>query len=136
MRIIHRRRVLAGLSLTGAAALIGAPKLLHAEAPPETTTVRIAKYTGPAVCEAPKYVAAELLRAEGFTDVRYVEHGGEGDLDFDTGYPSSWINWTENPDYDEPWAVLTGLHSGCLQLIANDSIGTILDLRGKRVGAD
>ena len=26
----------------------------------------------PAICVAPQYVAEELLRAEGFTDVRYV----------------------------------------------------------------
>ena len=33
-----------------------------------------------------------------------------------------------------PIKVLAGLHSGCLELIANDSIGSITDLKGKRVG--
>ena len=88
-----RRRFLTSASLAGAAGLIGASRSLHAEPPPETTTVRISKYTGgAAVCEAPKYVAAELLRAEGFTDVRYVEHGGAGDLDFDTDFSTNWIS--------------------------------------------
>ena len=70
--------------------------------------------TGPAVCEAPKYVAAELLRAEGFTDVRYVEPTEQ--MDFDDDFSPAWIDWMENGE--EPWTVLAGLHSGCLQLIA------------------
>ncbi len=132
MQIIpSRRRFITGLS-AAAVGLIGVPKSLHAEQPPETTTVRIGKYTGPAVCEAPKYVAAELLRAEGLTDVRYVEHAGPGELDFDTDFAPGWISWIETSG--EPWTVLTGLHSGCLQLIANDSVQAVSDLRGKRVG--
>ena len=131
--IPSRRRFMTGLS-AAAVGLVGAPKSLHAEPPPETTRVRIAKYTGPAVCEAPKYVAAELLRAEGFSDVRYVENAGAGDLDFDTDFAPGWINSIENGE--EPWTVLAGLHSGCLQLITSDSIQTVPELRGKRVGID
>ena len=41
------------------------------EGPPETTRVRLLK--DPGICVAPIYVAEELLRAEGFTDVRYVQ---------------------------------------------------------------
>ena len=33
-----------------------------------------------------------------------------------------------------PIKVLAGLHSGCLELIANDSVQGITDLKGKRVG--
>ena len=67
-----RRRFLTGsLSLAGAATLVGVPKPLHAEPPPETTTVRLPKYIGD-ICHAPAMVAEELLRAEGFTEVRYV----------------------------------------------------------------
>ena len=133
MPIIHnRRRFLAGLT----AGLIGTPASARAEPPPETTTVRIRKITNAAVCEAPKYVAAELLRAEGFTDVRYVEGGAGGELDFDLDFPPGWISWIEidGEPWNEPWTVLAGLHSGCLQLIANDTIQTVPDLRGKRVG--
>jgi len=138
MEMTHtRRRFLASAAAVGVAGLVDA-RPLHAEPPPETTTVRIAKYTGPSVCDAPKYVAAELLRAEGFSDVRYVEHPGAGDLDFDSLFSPSWISWIDSggEPWNEPWTVLMGLHSGCLQIIANDSIQTVADLRGKRVGVD
>ena len=65
-----RRRVLTMLSLAGAAGLVGAQRAFAAEGALETTTVRIAHLPG--LCIAPQYVAEELLRAEGFTDVRYV----------------------------------------------------------------
>ena len=48
--------------------------MLADEAPPETSTIRIGKLGG--ICLAPEYLAHELLRAEGFTDVRYVESEG------------------------------------------------------------
>ena len=38
------------------------------EAPPETTTIRLIR--NPGICVAPQYVADELLRAEGFTDIQ------------------------------------------------------------------
>ncbi len=69
--IQSRRRFLTNLSLASAAAIVGAPKSLHAEPPPETTTVRLAKGRG-AVCAAAEYLPGELLRAEGLTDARYV----------------------------------------------------------------
>ena len=64
-----RRRFLCYLSMAGAIGLLGAPRVLAADGTLETTTVRIAK--DPGICVAPQYIAAELLRAEGFTDVRY-----------------------------------------------------------------
>ena len=66
----NRRRVLAALAATGAAAFIGPPQSEAQEGRLETTTVRIGKIAG--ICIAPQYLAEELLRAEGFTDVRYV----------------------------------------------------------------
>ena len=63
-----RRRFLTTLSLAGAAGLIRAPRALAAEGVLETTSVRLSKI--PAICYAPLYVAEELLRAEGFTDIR------------------------------------------------------------------
>src|SRR5260370_10172723 len=66
-----RRRFLPPRSLAGTACLARVPQALAAEAPPETTVVRLSKIAG--ICIAPQYVAEELLRAEGFTDVRYVE---------------------------------------------------------------
>jgi NitT/TauT family transport system substrate-binding protein len=43
---------------------------LAEEAPPETTTVRLAK--APSLCVMPQYVVDELLAAEGITEVDYV----------------------------------------------------------------
>ena len=42
--------------------------------PPETTTIRLAK--NPSICIAPQYVVSDLLNAEGFTNVVYVESEG------------------------------------------------------------
>jgi NitT/TauT family transport system substrate-binding protein len=142
MQVIQsRRNFLAGLSAVGSAALIGVPRSLHAEPPPETTTVRLAKLFD-ATCEAAKNIAGDLLRAEGFTDVRYVE--GEsgvdtsvwlarGEVDFDYNFPPVLI---ASIDAGVPTIVLTGMHSGCLELIVNDSIRTVAGLKGKRVGID
>ncbi len=52
-----------------------------AEPPPETTRLRFFKFPG--ICLAPQYVAEGLLRAEGFTDVQYLEfpEGAKGVYD-------------------------------------------------------
>jgi hypothetical protein len=60
----------AGLGGTGAVPLGGARSSVAAEPPPEITTIRFEK--DPVSCIAPQ-VVQELLRAEGFTDIRYVE---------------------------------------------------------------
>jgi NitT/TauT family transport system substrate-binding protein len=134
-----RRRFMTSAAMASAAALVGAPRSLHAEPPPETPTVRLAKFFR-ATCEAPKNVAGELLRAEGFTDVRYVELAydadssvsiAQGELDFDYNLPPTHVASIEA---GTPIRVLAGMHSGCTELIANESIHGIRDLRGKRVG--
>ncbi|HEU4930009.1 MAG TPA: twin-arginine translocation signal domain-containing protein, partial [Candidatus Krumholzibacteria bacterium] len=72
LQIIQSRRdFLASASLAVAASLLGARPSLGDEPAPEVTTIRFGKIPG--ICIAPQYVASELLRAEGFTDVRYVE---------------------------------------------------------------
>ncbi len=86
------------------------------------------------------YLAGELLKAEGFTDVRYVQ-GDEkvdqavwiarGETDFSMNYAPVHV---ASIDAGVPIKVLGGLHSGCLELIANDSVEGISDLKGKRVG--
>src|SRR5215813_6710258 len=85
----NRRRFLATLAATGAAGLVGPPTSSAQDGRLETTTIRIAKIAG--ICVAPQYVADELLRAEGFTEISYVltEPGtsaalalARGELDF------------------------------------------------------
>ena len=73
MPIQSRRRFLTNAALAGAAGFGGLGiwgKALAAEPPPEITTIRLEK--DPVMCIAP-LVLQELLRAEGFTDIRYVE---------------------------------------------------------------
>ena len=134
-----RRRFLAGLSAAGAMGFVGSAQLAYAEPPPETTTVRLPQYF-PSGCDGPIYVAKDLLSAEGFTDVRYVQGDSKvdssvwlarGETDFDWNFAPIHINSIET---GAPIKVLTGLHSGCLELIANASINAINELRGKRVG--
>jgi hypothetical protein len=61
--------------LTGAAGLAGLhPAPVAAEPPVETTKLRLLKATR--LCWAPQYVAEELLRTEGFTDVICVDFPG------------------------------------------------------------
>jgi NitT/TauT family transport system substrate-binding protein len=69
-----RRAFLGGLTLTGTIGLLGLrPRLGAAEPPPEMTTLKIPH--APAACLAPQFVAEDLLRAEGFTDLWPVHQG-------------------------------------------------------------
>jgi NitT/TauT family transport system substrate-binding protein len=129
-----RRRILSTMALAGAAGLIRAPRVMAADDRLETTTVRLGK--SGSVCIAPEYVAEELLRAEGFTEVRYldVEHGQAvafREVDFASFFASSAII---GADRKAPFTVLSGLHAGCFELFGNDRVRSIADLKGKRVG--
>src|SRR5262249_6106981 len=75
-----RRHVLGGLTLAGTAGLLGwHPRRAAAEPPLETPQVRLIR--SPDICLAPLYMAEELLRGEGFTDVQYVQGtGGQDDI--------------------------------------------------------
>ena len=133
-----RRRFLRGLTLAGTAGLLGPPAApVAAEPPPETTTLRVKEEPFP--CEAPVLVAQELLRAEGFSDVQYVPSGpgaalyeqlasGEIDLMLDAGWSA-----VRAIDVGGPFVLLGGIHVGCFELIANERVRTIRDLKGKVV---
>ena len=132
-----RRHLLTTLSLAGAAGLIRVPRALAAEGSLETTTVRLPKVLG--VCVSPQYAAEELLRAEGFTDLRYVETEaagvaeaiGRGKLDFGLNYAPLLIPAI---DAAEPVMVLAGVHIGCFELFGKEDIRNVADLKGKSVG--
>jgi NitT/TauT family transport system substrate-binding protein len=132
-----RRQFLTTFSLAGAG-LLHAPPSRAAEGALETTTVRIAKIG--AICLAPQYVSEELLRAEGFTDIRYVETGnligpaiGRGEADFSTAFA---IDPIQAIDAGAPIVVLAGVHVGCYELFAKPDIRRITELKGKSVAAD
>src|SRR5580693_9878445 len=134
-----RRGFLTTLSLAGAAGLLS-PRCGWADEPAlETTTVRLGKM--PVICFAPQYVCEALLRADGFTDVRYVdttvptqaEELGAGKFHFQSNLP---LEWAIAIDRGLPITVLTGVHAGCYELFAHGGIRGIADLKGKRVGGD
>ena len=68
-----RRRFLGNLTAASAAGHIGLrPRTAAAEPPPETTSINIVYDPNvPILCYGPQYVATELLRAEGFTEISY-----------------------------------------------------------------
>jgi NitT/TauT family transport system substrate-binding protein len=132
-----RRSLLTSLAL-GAAAGILPPRTAEAAEPPlETTSVRLLK--DPTLCYAPAYLSNELLRAEGFTDIRYVEVDfddtcsvlGRGLCDFGICLT---MNFIVGIDRGDPVTILSGAHAGCFELFANASVRGITDLKGKSVG--
>jgi NitT/TauT family transport system substrate-binding protein len=133
-----RREFTASLSLAGAAALIGSAPALADAGPPETTTVRFAK--APGICIAPQYVAEEMLRAEGFTDLQYVEAQAgltattmvaRDELDFSIDFATAFAIPIAA---GERVKVLSGIHVGCYELFAHDGIDSIRDLKGRSLG--
>src|SRR6266446_7053525 len=130
-----RRRVLATLSSATAAGLIGGARGMAQEAPPETTTIRLAKIPG--ICIAPQYVAEELLRSEGFTNVQYVElsvnvYSGftAGTIDISMAFIAPYII---QMDAGLPLVLLGGVHAGCFELFGTERVRAIRDLKGKTV---
>ena len=65
--MISRREI---LRMTAALGLASAMPTLAAESPPETTRLRLHKTSS--LCNSSLFVAEELLRAEGFTEIQYV----------------------------------------------------------------
>jgi NitT/TauT family transport system substrate-binding protein len=131
-----RRRFLTTAAGAAAAGLVGTPGLAGQRAP-EITSVTLAKT--PALCNAPQFVAEDLLRAEGFTEIRFVEviapevpsAVGTGKVDFSMGYASAFVAAI---DAGEPVTLLGGVMVGCFELFAGDNVRSIGDLKGKTVG--
>ena len=74
-RQFSRRRFLGGMTFAGTVGLLGVhARRVAAEPPPETTRIRLVRV--PSICQAPSYVAEELLRNEGFTEVHYLQKEG------------------------------------------------------------
>ena len=134
-----RRRFLSGAAFAGAATVLPARRG-RAEPVLETTSVRLSKISG--ICIAPQYVAEELLRAEGFTEIRYLEMvPGEastvalarGNIDLSLNFAVPLITVI---DAGAPVTVLAGVHVGCYELFAKPDIRSLTELTGKRVAAD
>src|SRR5260370_3091590 len=125
MQMVGTRALfLSGAARAGAAAMLPARRG-PAEPALETTTVRLGRL--PVICFAPQYVCEALLRAEGFTDVRYVdttargqsEDLGRGKFDFQSNLP---LAHAIAIDREVPITVLTGVHAHSYQLVAHCGI--------------
>jgi NitT/TauT family transport system substrate-binding protein len=136
--MISRRKFVKDVALAGAAGLLGVGRdASAAEPPPETTRLRIAQI--PSTCRSPEWIAGELLRAEGFTDVQYnpvpgtlgVERAlATGEVDISGHFAAPVILRIEAGD---PIVILGGEHVGCFELLGNDQIRSIRDLKGRTV---
>ena len=135
-----RRRLLTSLSLAGAAGVLPRSRSLAAEE--RLRSPRCACRGYPATCLAPQYIAEQLLRADGFTDVHWVDALssagftdvlGNGTVDFTQQFVAALVTGV-----DSGYAVtgLAPIHVGCLELIASERVRTIADLKGKSVGVE
>jgi NitT/TauT family transport system substrate-binding protein len=145
-----RRRFLTNAALAGAAGLDGFgawDKALAAEPPPEITTIRFEKDAS--TCIAPQ-AFQELLRIEGFTDIRYVDATdahirradaaksgyigdmiAHGEVDFGRDFAPGHVLAM---NAGAPITILSGLHLGCFEVFGKSEIRTLADLKGKTVG--
>jgi len=127
----------------GVAALAGSVGLFGydvspgvAEPPAETSRIRLAQIPG--ICIAPQYVAEELLRSEGFTDIQYVKVGSgtmykafaAGEIDMSMAFVAPFIMQV---DAGHPLVLLAGVHVGCYELFGTDRVRSISDLKGRTV---
>jgi NitT/TauT family transport system substrate-binding protein len=145
-----RRDVMTALAGAGAATVVGARQSAADEGPLETTTVRLRVEVVPpnvvdgvvdlASCNSPEYVAEDLLRAEGFTEVRYVPRGGgsgytqafeRNEIDFGFMFAPGVVS---RLDAGAPIKVLAGMHPGCLELFAHEHVRSVADLKGRQAG--
>jgi NitT/TauT family transport system substrate-binding protein len=138
----NRRDLLLAGACAGSTALFwSAAARLRAEVtdpPLETTTIRLAKM--PSICIAPQYVVSDLLNAEGFTNVVYIESDtgvegtraiANGDIDLTLQFSGPLLL---EIDRGSSITLLAGIHVGCFELFAKEGIRSIADLKGRTVG--
>jgi len=132
-----RRQFLTTLSLAGAAGLLRPPRALAAEGALETTAIRMTRSRICAGAEA--FAAEELLRAEGFKEIAYIEVSknvvppaiADDGIDFSLNFA---INHILAIDHGAPMTILAGIHGGCYELFARETLSGITELKGKQVG--
>jgi len=137
---ISRRAFLLSTSALGAASSLGLPSSAIAEPAPETTRLRI--HEDPLNCIAPQIIAQELLHAEGFANVRYINYPRDtprfppedllaGEVDITLSFTPTDIQFI---DSGAPLVILAAAPNGCVELVANDRIRLTRDLKDKTVG--
>jgi NitT/TauT family transport system substrate-binding protein len=133
-----RREFLATAALAGTSALLGLCSESRAAEPAlETTKLRLVRTTS--ICQAPQYVAEELLSGEGFTDIQYVTKSSPGEIGKTLASGEANINLhfagplILSLDAGDPIVILSGSHVGCFELFGTDRVRSIRDLKGKTV---
>jgi NitT/TauT family transport system substrate-binding protein len=138
-----RREFLGRLSTASAAGALSLyPEVAAAEPPPETTSISIVfDPTFAILCYGPQYVATELLKLEGFTDINYAPYledegasdarvVGVGNADIST----SWVgDLLTAADFENTVVGLSGMHLGCTEIFAHEGIKSFHDLKGKKI---
>jgi NitT/TauT family transport system substrate-binding protein len=100
----------------------------------ETTTIRLVRTRS--VCAAPIYVAEDILKGEGFTEVQYVDvPSGNDEVALTTDQADMGMQFS-GPiitylDAGKPLTVLAGVHVGCFELFGTERVNEIGDLKGK-----
>jgi NitT/TauT family transport system substrate-binding protein len=133
-----RREFVGRLTTAATVGVLGMrPAPVAAEPPPETTRIRLVQTTS--MCQAPQYVAEELLRGEGFTDVQYLKKDGpeaiagavaSGEADINMHFSGPLIM---RLDRGAPVTILAGVHPGCYELFTAHPLRSLLELKGKTV---
>jgi NitT/TauT family transport system substrate-binding protein len=134
-----RRRFISSVALAGAAGLLHVPRVAAAEGALETTAVRVLRFPGQ-ICTAPESLSEDLLRAEGFTDIGYVDGSPtaefaaqvrKGEADFSLEFAARFVQAIDN---GVEVTALGGVHLGCYELFAKDDIHSVGELKGRTVG--
>ncbi len=131
-----RRRDVLGAA--GAVGLAGAsPGFAAGEPPPETTHLRLTDSS--VLCFTPQFVIGELLRAEGFDQVEFVQRTSEVNTAVLLGNAEADISLALTPsallemDAGKPVVLLAGGHVGCYELFTPPHIRAIRELKGKAI---
>jgi NitT/TauT family transport system substrate-binding protein len=136
--MMERRAVLRALSAGIIGSVSGVRPGFAAEPPPETTRIRLVR--SPAICISPLYLAEELLRLEGFTEVEYVQFKSgnlftqavaAGQVDLALNFIGPLVVSVEQ--HASSVVILAGVHAGCFELFGSERIRAVRDLKAKTV---
>ena len=133
-----RREFLATAAVAATGALLGLRSETDAAEPAlDTTRLRLVRTTS--ICQAPQYVAEELLKGEGFSDLQYVSKSTPGEIGKALASGEADINLhfagplILSLDAGDPIVILSGSHVGCFELFGTERVRSIRDLKNKTV---